>query len=87
MHATLHSSLAQVFVQSAPSAQAPLHEAGLSPQSDVHSEPVSHVKLQLAPALQLIAQVEPSGHVNLHVLLLSQVRTQVRRMAQSKSQT
>jgi hypothetical protein len=78
MHATLHSSLSHRFVQSAPSAHAPLQAAGLSPQSDVHSDPVSHVKLQVAPALQSISHVVPNGHVNLQLLLLSHVSLHVR---------
>ena len=78
MHATLHSSFSHVFVQSAPKAQAPVQAAGLSPQLDVHSEPVSHVKLQVAPARQSISHVVPNGQVNLQLLLLSHVSLHVR---------
>lgn len=85
-HCTSHWSLSQSFVQSAPISQAPVQAFGVPEQLEVHSEPAWQVKLQLAPSLQAISQVDPRGQVNLQLLFDSHVSLQVRRTAQSKSQ-
>lgn len=75
-----------MFVQSAPTAHAPVHFAGLPEQLDVFSERDSTVKSQVAPSLQVTSQLAPVGHVNLQLLFSSHVSLHVRFAMQPKSQ-